>query len=76
MSSLAWIALSIAAICRTLVEGTWLKMLQAPAVENDLRLVGRNVKSRHTGRQKSLLRDVRPKGGCRVALCFIAPRSY
>jgi ABC transporter substrate binding protein len=28
MSSLAWIALSIAAISRTLVEGTWLKMLR------------------------------------------------
>ena len=26
VSSLAWIALSIAAISRTLVEGTWLKM--------------------------------------------------
>src|SRR5262245_46070156 len=28
MSSLAWIALSMAAISRTLVEGTWLKMLR------------------------------------------------
>ena len=28
MSSPAWIALSIAAISRTLVEGTWLKMLR------------------------------------------------
>src|SRR5262249_32770859 len=27
-SSLAWIALSMAAISRTLVEGTWLKMLR------------------------------------------------
>jgi hypothetical protein len=28
MSSLAWIALSMAAISRTLVEGTWLKILR------------------------------------------------
>jgi hypothetical protein len=28
MSSPAWIALSIAAISRTLVEGTWLKKLE------------------------------------------------
>jgi hypothetical protein len=36
-SSLAWIALSMAAISRTLVEGTWVKMLRYQCTTGSLK---------------------------------------